>query len=419
VLATIVVAQLTSLVLLGLLPPAAPTGLALASIAEDIRSGDGRLLLAWTGPAPPLADEGERAAARLIEQRLAVELGVDPGRVRLDLDPAQGGQLVFAGPPGDDRQSLVLIGHFRVGIQQTDGGWRHHEPRERPRFDSRERRFLLLFLLSALLMLPVVWWFARRLAEPFRQFAEAAERMGRDPASPPPPIEGPEEVERAARAFHDMQARLAAFVDDRTRMVGAIAHDLRTPLTRLAFRAETLEGQSGDAIRGDIAEMRAMVADSLAYVRGLAAPAPRRRLELGALVEQVASDLAMTGRRVEARSDMPAVVEGDPVALRRLIANLLENGEAYGGAAHARVFAEDRLAVVEVTDDGVGPPVDDLERLFEPFVRGEPSRSRHTGGTGLGLSVARSIARAHGGDVALTRGAEGGLVARVTLPLLG
>lgn len=419
-LAIIVITQLLGVLLLALLPPAPPAIMALDRIAQAIAT-DSDLLLAFDAPAPVEPDPDEATTAFALQQQLATALGVATGDVSINLSGSQGEQLVvLASGPGEP--AYALVGSFEIAVRLPDGNWRHYEPRARPAFDSAERRFLLLFLLSGLLALPLVWWFARRLAEPIARLADSAERIGRDPASAPPDVDGPAEVERAARAVAGMQQRLSAFVADRTAMLGAIAHDLRTPLTRLAFRAENIPGQSGDAIRRDLADMNAMVESSLAFVRSAhQATGARRPIELGALLEQVTADLAMTGRAVSADVEDSAVVRGEPVSLARIITNLMENGAVHGGGAHARLSRQDGTAVITIDDEGVGEGVGgagiDLEQLFEPFVRGDPARGRQAGGSGLGLPVARSLARAHGGDVTLSHRPDGGLRATLELPL--
>jgi signal transduction histidine kinase len=200
-------------------------------------------------------------------------------------------------------------------------------------------------------------------------------------------------------------------------MLGAIAHDLRTPLTRLAFRLESLDEADRVRLRADVAEMEAMVQSTLGLARADSQPVQRQRLELGSLVEKAAEDLAVTGRKVSAEALDRLVVDGDPVGLRRLFTNLLDNGESYGRQAHARAWRDGAMAVVDVLDEGPGLPAGEEEKVFEPFYRLERSRSRGTGGTGLGLSVARSIARLHGGDVVLSNRPGKGLRARVTLPI--
>ncbi len=425
VLATVAVAQLINLALLALLPADPLRTVPVDALAASILARNDAALLFREVPAPPATAAGDEAAALAIEVALAQRLGRASADIVVDLAQIQNGKLVQAfvtpadgGPPVAEP---ALVGDFRVALRKSagedGGGWVLVQPRDRSQFDNRERRFLLLFLASAFTMLPIALIFAKRLADPFEQFADAAERLGRDPTATPPAIEGPAEVERAALAFRQMQQRLQAYVTDRTHMLGAIAHDLRTPLTRLAFRLEGLEGPGRDRMAADIAEMEAMVAATMGLAKSASLGAERQRLELGSLVERVAEDMALTGRKVSAEALDPLVIDGDPVALRRLFGNLLDNGETYGGKAHARVWRDGELAVVDVDDEGPGVAPAEIEKLFEPFYRVERSRSRETGGIGLGLSVVRSIARAHGGDVVLTNRSKRGLRAHVTLPL--
>jgi signal transduction histidine kinase len=214
-----------------------------------------------------------------------------------------------------------------------------------------------------------------------------------------------------------MQDRLRRYVDDRTAMVGAVAHDLRTPLTRLRFRIESAPENLQAKMVADIEQMEAMISATMAFVRDATHLAERSRLELVSLVESVADEMAETGLDVSAEIGPPVVINGDPIALRRLVNNLLDNAVKFGACARARVYRDADGAVIEVDDDGPGIPDCERERVFEPFHRGEPSRSRATGGAGLGLAVVRSVARAHGGDAALHNRAEGGLRARAHLPL--
>ena len=309
----------------------------------------------------------------------------------------------------------ILIAPFRVAWRQPDGSWLVSQPQ--PVFPNPwQLRILLWFVLSALALVPVAYLFARRLSAPISAFAGAAERLGRDPGAPPLKILGPAEIERAAAAFNEMQNRLRRYVEDRTAMVGAVAHDLRTPLTRLRFRVESAPEPIRAKMAADIDQMDAMISSALAFVRDATRPAQRSRLELVSLVESIADEMSETGLEVSAETSAPVVVEGDPVALRRLVTNLLDNAVKFGDRARARVYADAGSAVIEVDDDGPGVPIEERERVFEPFRRGEPSRSRETGGAGLGLAVVRSIARAHGGDAELDNRPEGGLRARAHLP---
>jgi signal transduction histidine kinase len=416
VLATVAIAQLINLALLAALPPDPPRIVPLSRLAAAIRAGDETALLFRRLPAAPFAAGEAGPGATRIEADLAQRLGRSPVDVAIDVTEVQGRKFVEYYPAGSNRPEAALQGQFRVAVRDADG-WILVEPADQRLLATRERQFLLLFLLSAGAMLPIAWIFARRLAKPFERFADAAEALGRDPRAPPPQVHGPAEVERAADAFRQMQKRLQAYVTDRTQMLGAIAHDLRTPLTRLAFRLEALDEQQARGLRADVAEMEAMVQSTLGLARADSQPVERQRLELGSLLEKAAEDLAITGRRVSAEALDALVVDGDPVGLRRLFTNLLDNGETYGKTAHARAWRDGALAVVDVLDEGPGLPPGEEERVFEPFYRLERSRSRETGGTGLGLSVSRSIARLHGGDVVLSNRPGKGLRARVTIPL--
>ena len=322
------------------------------------------------------------------------------------------------GPGGTPRfDERVLFAPFKIGVRQDDGRWLVARPQAAFQFNSWQGHILITLLVSIVAVSPLAWLFARRLAAPIAAFATAAERLGRDPRAPPLEVAGSSEVAAAAEAFNRMQERLRRYVEDRTAMVGAIAHDLRTPLTRLRFRIEATPDDIRSKLAADIDQMDAMISATLGFVRDATRAGPREKLELSSLIESVLDEAAETGADATALPSERLVVEGDPVALRRLAANLVENALKYGLRARGRVFQEGVEAVIEIEDDGPGIAPEDAERVFEPFYRGEPSRSRETGGAGLGLAVVRSIARAHGGDVVLNARAGGGLTARVTLPL--
>jgi two-component system OmpR family sensor kinase len=309
-----------------------------------------------------------------------------------------------------------LVGPFEAAVRRPDGAWIEVSPHP-AMLDPGAQRFLLALGAAALLVTPLAWWFARRIAAPIAAFARAAERLGRDPEAPPLDIGGSTEVSAASEAFNLMQERLRRYVRGRITMIGAIAHDLRTPLTRLRFRIEGAPEELRIKLAADIDEMEAMVAATLAFVQDATRPVERTKLEVSSLVETVMDEAAETGRDAAVERAERAVVDGDPIALKRLVVNLVDNALKFGSSARGRVFAEEGMAIVEVDDDGPGVPDGDIERAFEPFQRLEGSRSRETGGAGLGLAVVRAIARGHGGDVTLQNRAEGGLRARVSLPL--
>jgi signal transduction histidine kinase len=318
---------------------------------------------------------------------------------------------------GQPREESFLIAPFRVAAHMKNGHWLTMQPGVRKGLAFWQIRVLLWFAVSAVVLIPVAYLFSRSLAKPMTQFVAAAERFGRDPRAPPMEVKGSSEIVKAAAAFNEMQDRLRRYVDDRTSMVAAIAHDLRTPLTRLRFRIEAAPEEAQAKMTADIDQMEAMIAATLTFVRDAQADPLRTRLELSSLLESIVDDMAETGADVAVDKAEKVVIDADSLALRRLLTNLLENAVKYGTRARCSLSVHDRLAEIDIEDDGPGVPAPELNRVFDPFYRREPSRNRQTGGIGLGLSVARSIARAHGGDVALQNRPQGGLRAKVTLPL--
>jgi signal transduction histidine kinase len=232
-------------------------------------------------------------------------------------------------------------------------------------------------------------------------------------------LRGPAEIGAAAQAFNEMQERLKRYINDRTAMVGAISHDLRTPLARIRFKLEAAPPRLREAVLSDIEQMEQMIGGVLAFIRDEGQPRRREKLDLLSLIECVADDATMVGGQVEIVDGNAVTVDGDPVALQRLFANLVDNAVKYGGDAQIEVRREGPLAVVAISDRGPGLSPDELGRVFQPFYRTDVSRNLDKGGVGLGLPIARSTARAHGGDVELTcRGAGGGgVTAIVTLPV--
>jgi signal transduction histidine kinase len=411
------------------LPPPAPDIYRLSEVVRVMKggqirpSGDHRDLVVHDVTTPPPPEEIAGPRLVLLRRDIGQLLNVSPDDVVIGAQPSRftdrwayrlaRERLAKDGVPSTEQ---VLISPFKVAVRQTSGLWRVVEPAPSLTPTPWQLRIMLALLLSVVVLAPLVYLYARRLAAPLAIFANAAERLGRDPGAPPLAIKGPAEIGVAVRAFNDMQQRLARYVDDRTAMVGAIAHDLRTPLTRLRFRLESAPDGLKDAMAADMAEMEAMISGTMAFVRDTTQPAARTKLELSSLVESVADDLNAMGADLVVESSDKVVIEGDPLALRRLLNNLMENAVKFAGGARARVIADADFVTVEIEDDGPGLPQRELERVFEPFHRHETSRSRNTGGIGLGLAVVRSISRAHGGDTTLKTRASGGLTASVRLP---
>ncbi len=277
--------------------------------------------------------------------------------------------------------------------------------------------FLASFLASAIAVGAVGALGVRWASKPLNKLADAADRMGRGETFEPLPESGPRETQQANIAFNQMRERIDRFVRDRTAMLAAIAHDLRTPITSLRLRAEFLEDEeTKEKVLETLAEMQAMAEAVLAFTRGDAESEETRPTDVTALVESLVEDAAAGGRDVTF-TDSPAVTLAcRPLSLKRAIGNLIDNAGFYGGKARVAVEREADEVLIVIDDDGPGIAEADLERVFDPFVRLEGSRSRETGGAGLGLAIARSIARAHGGDVRLQNRSEGGLRAVVSLP---
>ncbi|MCG8594354.1 MAG: ATP-binding protein [Kiloniellales bacterium] len=279
---------------------------------------------------------------------------------------------------------------------------------------------LLSMGLMALAILVIVVFSVRRITRPLRTLAAAADRFGRGQDGAPPAEAGPEEVRRTIHAFNDMQERLRRFVADRTGMLAAISHDLRTPITTLRLRAEFIEDpEIRDKILETLAEMQQMTEATLAFLREDAAREDSRQVDLAALVQSLCDDLADAGGEVAFAGAGRTPYLCRPVALKRALSNLIENAVAYGARARVALRQEAAELWIVVDDDGPGIPAERREEIFQPFVRLEDSRSRETGGAGLGLAIARSIARGHGGDVTLENRPEGGLRAILRLPKAG
>lgn len=325
-------------------------------------------------------------------------------------------------PPRDEpgrpgfAENWPVAGRFRAALQLGGSRWVVVQPKPQgfPNPDQRRVGFWLFGCI--LLVTPLAYLFARRMTKPILKFAEAAEALGRDPSASPTNLSGPAEIERAARAFNEMQVRVHKFVEDRTQMMGAISHDLRTPLARIRLRVERNLPASREAILGDLTQMEQMIAQVLAFVRGASEPRERQMVELRSILECIA-DTNFAPGLVDVQEGPGVYVDADPLDLTRLFTNLVDNAVTYGQRARVSVGETGEEIRVAIEDDGPGLGPDDIERVFTPFYRADAARNLDHGGVGLGLSVARSIARAHGGDVALAPSAVGGLEAIVNLPV--
>ncbi len=341
-------------------------------------------------------------------------------RFRLHVPPP------MVGPPRFRPQEVLTAAlppaGFILSLRMSDGGWVNLRVQPPPLRPWHSENFLWAFIAMSLCAAALLLWGVQRMTRPITELAAAAEALGRDVNAPPLPETGPTETGRAAHAFNTMAGRIRRFVDDRTQMLAAISHDLRTPITRLRLRAEFMEDdEQRRKMLADLAEMEAMIDATLAFARDETAREPTVAFDLAALCQTVldeATDAAPDQAAHIAYSGPERLrAHGRPAALKRALANLVGNALAYGGAARVTLMVDGAQARLQIDDDGPGIPTTLLEQVFLPFRRLEDSRNRETGGTGLGLTIARNILRAHGGDVVLRNRVEGGLAAEAIMPL--
>jgi signal transduction histidine kinase len=312
---------------------------------------------------------------------------------------------------GFGKPSAYVEGEF-VAALRTPAGWATVRPQPEGFPSSWQRRVLLWFACSLALVTPPAYLLARRLVTPLQQFADAAERLGREPTADLPPLTGPAEIGRAAGAFNLMRLRLRRYVEDRTGMISAITHDLRTPLARMRFKLERVSPPVRASLARDVDQMEAMISSVLSFMRDELSGSPRETVDLRSILECVVDE---AGEAAELEPGPPAPVHVELLAIQRVFENLVDNAVKYGRRAHVRLFADGADVVVEVADEGAGLKADELEAVFKPFFRGSDARNSGAAGVGLGLAVSRSILRSHGGDITLVAPGAG-LIARARLP---
>jgi len=307
--------------------------------------------------------------------------------------------------------SFVAQVRLRDGVLAT---FDTRMPRTTANWPYRLLLSIAVLLVAVLLVsLVAVRWATR----PLKTLADAADALGKNINRPPMPETGPVEVARAAHAFNTMQTRLSGYIRERTQVLAAMSHDLKTPITRLRLRAELLDdAQLRAKFTGDLQEMESMVAAALDFLRGMESTEALQPVDIMALLESLQADIQETGGAVDIEGRTVRPYTGRAQALKRCIGNLMENAVKYGQCARVIVDDNDVRLELRIQDEGPGIPAGELEKVFEPFYRVEGSRNRDTGGTGLGLAIARSVAELHGGSIVLTNCPQGGLAATLTLP---
>lgn len=313
---------------------------------------------------------------------------------------------------------LHFSNHEGMGIvgRLDDGTWlnaAYYKPNPVSLWSSQT---LLSVGITAVALCLIGILVARQIAQPLRQLTASAEALGRGESVPLAPPSGPDDVRQLYEAFNRMQLRLHRFIVDRTRMLAAIGHDLRTPLTTLRLRAEFIPDAALQAqILDTVAEMQSITEATLSFAKDDGAGEPTRVIDITALAGSLCDDLAVLGHPVEFQDGERIDYRCRPNSIRRAIRNLIENAIRYAGSARVGVRQLPDAVEVFVEDEGPGIPTAEWERVFEPFYRLEHSRNRHTGGVGLGLCIARAVARQHGGEIALSA-REPGLRALLILP---
>jgi signal transduction histidine kinase len=387
----------------------------------------------WTvwDPATPLADESRDWRADMLKAAISHDLaGGDWLSLRVAaLQPAQqpavperAGSAAAAASVGgrlaEIAQRIETGPSYGIAVQLNDGTWLNFVV---PFFSSLSywSTELIVALALSLVVVAVLSLLAvRYITAPLRGLARAATQFGIGVDAAALPVRGSREIRGTIAAFNEMRERIKRFLEDRMQMMAAISHDLRTPITRMRLRAEFVEDEEQQRkMLADLDEMEAMISAVLAFARAEIVVETRRPLDLAALLHEIAEETRLHGHRIDIAEGGPVPFVGRPSALRRCFVNLVANAVKYGGGARVALLHDEDEIRVSIEDDGPGIPESERERVFRPFYRIETSRSRDTGGTGLGLTVARTVVRAHGGDVILENRAEGGLSVSVVLPV--
>lgn len=380
-------------------------------VLDTLSTASGRF---WIDAAPPTVHGEPSAEEQRMLQTLAAQLPqVAADGMRVVLDEPPGG--AFAAFNKELGWSILTL---ESAVRLPDGRWLH--ARQLPLAGYQWWRLLRFSLpTSTLPVLAIVLVFVWRMLRPIKALADAAERVSRGERIAPLPITGPREAREVSAAFNLMQDKLTRFIDHRTQLLAAMSHDFRTPITSLRLRAELVnDATQRAAMVRTLDDMRVMVEQTLDFAQDDAASEATRTVDLRALLLQVVQEQRALGHDValaHGEDGPPLPYRARPVGLQRAVANLVDNAVRHGRRARLGLVADGGVQIT-VDDDGPGLDGSLLEQVFEPFFQLDPARQRRGGGVGLGLSIARSCVRAHGGDVALVNRPEGGLRATISLP---
>ena len=392
----------------------APAEFRFAVIADASRRG-ARFRVDAESAVAEAADRDAAIEARLRQALAGNGVAVSDVRAELRSAPRGGG----GGGPGRgsargrDREAPLLVLSARFGDRQ----WLNGElltPRADPFLTARLAAATLALYL---IVLGATLFAATRLARPLRDLTRAADRFGGRGTPVTVQPRGPADLRRAIDAFNAMNRRVVALLDEKDRMLGAIGHDLRTPLASLRIRTESVEPEAErERMTATIEEMNAMLEDILVLARSGREREAARAMDVGALVDAVVEEHRGLGQHVEMEEGARQILAVRPNLLRRAVRNLIDNAVKYGGSAEVGVRAGESGLLIEVRDRGPGIPVEEIGQVLEPFYRVEASRNRGTGGSGLGLAIAKAAAESHGGELRLANVEGGGLLATLSLP---
>ncbi len=383
----------------------------------------------WLTPESMIVSEGKNnIQVKVLKDYLRKQLKINnPNDIHVQLleRDHDGGILGSFGPNSWMHMEMMkgmhgISGHqsLRVSLSLQEGQWLNFAT-DIPEANSVWSTTSLLSLLSMVIAVVILSiWVVRRLTSPLRSLGHAAQRLGKDVNAPSLDEKGPKEIRDAAVAFNEMQARIKRLIDNRTRMLAAISHDLRTPITLLRLRTELIDDmEDKPKMLATLDEMEHMIATTLDFARQDAQQEERRKTDLSALLESICSDATDAGLDVSYNAQEKMPYSCQPVALKRALNNLIENAVKYGGKADVQLTISPENLIITVEDYGPGIDEDKIDKVFQPFYRCEESRNKNTGGYGLGLSVTQSVAHAHGGEIILTNKTGKGLKATFTLPL--
>ena len=382
--------------------------------------------LAWRHTVP-IVENGTRGVDPTLADRLALALaanGINVAAARAIYIPMQrhDAPAPTSGNEKLDRRRPPPPYEVRFAIKLTDDDrWINARyPVKPPPPSTALSDYLVSGSVFAVFLALAVAMLALNISRPLNALAAASRKVGRQNPSEPIPTRGPTEIRDALTAFNEMNARVTELLREKDLMLGALGHDLRTPLTSLRLRIEQM---SPPEVRAQaietIDETARLIEDILDLARSGGAETTLAKYNLTALLEDLAADYAETGAAVTFTGAPKIVAQCNPTAMQRLLRNLVDNALKYAGEAHLSLGRKEGSLRISVEDDGPGITDDTIERVMDPFERGDQSRNRATGGAGLGLAIARAIARAHGGDLKLENREPKGLRATVSLPDAG